>query len=85
MRRQGRRDEATHLIEGWLTSQPKMAAAHTAHGILLHQFGDLPAARLRLEEARRLDSHDTRALVELGLVMTNGIWNFCEPSITSAT
>jgi len=66
--RQGRRDEATHMIEGWLASQPTLGAAHTAHGILLHQFGDLPAAKLRLEEARRLDPHDARALVELGLV-----------------
>ena len=68
MLRQGRRDDAMHMVEGWLAGQPQLAAAHTAHGILLHQFGDLPAAKLRLEEARRLDSHDTRALVELGQV-----------------
>jgi tetratricopeptide (TPR) repeat protein len=66
--RQGRREEATHMVEGWLASQPELAAAHTAHGVLLHQLGDLPAAKLRLEEARRLDPHDTRALVELGSV-----------------
>src|SRR5262249_54212987 len=39
-----------------------------AHGCLLHQLGDLPAAKLRLEQARELDPHDIRALVELGLV-----------------
>src|SRR5262249_10865067 len=65
MLRQGRRDEATHMIEGWLASQPKLAAAHAADGILLHQLGDLPSAKLRLEEALRLDPHDMRALVEL--------------------
>jgi tetratricopeptide (TPR) repeat protein len=68
MLRQGRRDEATHMIEGWLAAQPKLAAAHAAHGVLLHQLGDLPAAKLRLEEALRLDPHDVAALVELGLV-----------------
>ncbi len=68
MLRQGRRDDARHMIEGWLTSQPKLAAAHAAHGCLLHQLGDLPAAKLRLEQARELDPHDVRALVELGLV-----------------
>jgi tetratricopeptide (TPR) repeat protein len=68
MLRQGRRDEATHMVEGWLASQPKLAAAHAAHGVLLHQVGDLPAAKTRLEYARQLDPHDTRALVELGLV-----------------
>jgi Tfp pilus assembly protein PilF len=68
MLRQGRRDEATQMIEGWLASQPKRGAAHAADGILLHQLGDLPSAKLRLEEALRLDPHDTRALVELGLV-----------------
>ncbi len=68
MLRQGRRDEATHMVEGWLASQPNLAAAHTAHGCLLHQLGDLPAAKLRLEHARELDPHDVRALVELGLV-----------------
>jgi tetratricopeptide (TPR) repeat protein len=68
MLRQARRDEATRLIEGWLVSQPKLAAAHAAHGCLLRQLGDLPAAKSRLEEALRLDPHDTRARVELGLV-----------------
>ncbi|HEX5270849.1 MAG TPA: tetratricopeptide repeat protein [Gemmataceae bacterium] len=68
MLRQGRRDEATHMVEGWLASQPKLAAAHAAHGCLLHQLGDLPAAKLRLEQARELDPHDVKALVELGLV-----------------
>jgi tetratricopeptide (TPR) repeat protein len=65
---QGRRDEAVKLIEGWLASQPRLAAAYAADGCLLHQLGDLPAAKLRLEQALELDPHDTRALVELGLV-----------------
>jgi tetratricopeptide (TPR) repeat protein len=68
MLRQGRRDEATQMVEAWLASQPKLAAAHAADGVLRHQLGDLPSAKLRLEEALRLDPHDSRALVELGLV-----------------
>jgi tetratricopeptide (TPR) repeat protein len=68
MLRQGRRDEAVGLIEGWLTSQPRLAAAYAADGCLLHELGDLPSAKLRLEQALELDPHDTRALVELGLV-----------------
>lgn len=68
MVRQGRRDEAVRMVEGWLASQPRLAAAYAADGCLRHQFGDLPAAKLRLEQALELDPHDTRALVELGLV-----------------
>jgi tetratricopeptide (TPR) repeat protein len=68
MVRQGRRDEAVTMIEGWLAGQPKLAAAYAADGCLRHQLGDLPSAKLRLEQALELDPHDTRALVELGLV-----------------
>ena len=56
------------MIEGWLASQPRLAAAYAADGCLLHQLGDLPAAKLDLEQALQLDSHDTPGLVELGLV-----------------
>jgi tetratricopeptide (TPR) repeat protein len=68
MLRQGQRDQAVNLIEGWLVNQPKLAAAYAADGILLHQLGDLPVAKLRLEQALELDPHDKQALVELGLV-----------------
>jgi Tfp pilus assembly protein PilF len=68
MVRHGRRDDAVNMVEGWLASQPKLAAAYAADGCLRHQLGDLPAAKLRLEQALELDPHDRRALIELGLV-----------------
>src|SRR5258708_1317227 len=40
MLRQGRRDQAVSMVEGWLTSRPNLGAAHTADGCLRHQLGD---------------------------------------------
>jgi len=66
--RQGRRPEATHMIEDWLIHQPRLAAAYALDGWLWHQTGDLPRAQARLQQALELDPHDVRALTELALV-----------------
>jgi tetratricopeptide (TPR) repeat protein len=66
--RMGRRDDAAHLIEGWLAREPRLAAAYAEDGWLWHQAGDLPRAQARLQQALELDPHDRRALVELALV-----------------
>jgi Tfp pilus assembly protein PilF len=66
--RQGRKPEATHMIEDWLTHQPRLAAAYTLDGWLWHQTGDLPRAQARLQQALELDPHDIRALTELASV-----------------
>jgi Flp pilus assembly protein TadD len=66
--RQGRRQEAVALIEGWMNAKPRLAAASAEDGWLLHQAGDLPAAQARLQQALQLDPHEARALTELGLI-----------------
>jgi Tfp pilus assembly protein PilF len=66
--RQGRKPEATHMVEDWLSHQPRLAAAYTLDGWLWHQTGDLPRAQARLQQALELDPHDIRALTELALV-----------------
>jgi len=66
--RQGRKPEATHMIEDWLIHQPRLAAAYTLDGWLWHQTGDLPRAQARLQQALELDPHDIRALTELASV-----------------
>ena len=66
--REGRRPEATHMVEDWLSHQPRLAAAFTLDGWLWHQTGDLPRAQSRLQQALELDPHDIRALTELAMV-----------------
>jgi tetratricopeptide (TPR) repeat protein len=46
---------------------PRIATAHTAYGAVLLAEGQLPAAIAELEEARRLDPHDIRAALNLGV------------------
>jgi protein O-GlcNAc transferase len=65
---QGRKPEATHMVEDWLRHQPRLAAAYGLDGWLWHQAGDLPRAQTRLQQALELDPHDVRALTELALV-----------------
>lgn len=66
--RESRRDDAARMIQAWLVSQPKLAAAYAEDGWLLHETGDLPRAQARLNQALELDPHDTRALTELARV-----------------
>jgi Flp pilus assembly protein TadD len=66
--RVGRKDDATRMVQAWLASQPKLAAAYAEDGWLLQQSGDLLGAQARLHLALDLDPHDTRALVELARV-----------------
>jgi tetratricopeptide (TPR) repeat protein len=64
----GRREEAVKTAEGWLAARPDLAAAYAIDGWLWHQFGDLPRAQGRLQQALEHDSRDTHALNELALV-----------------
>jgi tetratricopeptide (TPR) repeat protein len=64
----GRRDDAVKMAECWLTARPNLAAAYALDGWLWHQFGDLPRAQARLQQALEHDSRDTHALNELALV-----------------
>ena len=63
-----RRDEAVKMAECWLTARPNLSAAYALDGWLWHQFGDLPRAQGRLQQALEHDSRDTHALNELALV-----------------
>jgi tetratricopeptide (TPR) repeat protein len=65
---EGRREEAVKLAECWLTARPDLATAYAVDGWLWHQFGDLPRAQGRLQQALEHDSRDTHALNELALV-----------------
>src|SRR5438309_9982421 len=65
--RLGRTADAAHMIEIWLAREPRLAAAYAEDGWWLHQAGDLPRARARLQQALELDPHEPRALVELAL------------------
>jgi tetratricopeptide (TPR) repeat protein len=64
----GRRDEAVQMAESWLKSRPDLAAPYALDGWLWHQFGDLPRAQGRLQQALERDSRNTHALNELALV-----------------
>jgi tetratricopeptide (TPR) repeat protein len=64
----GRGDEAVRSTEAWLTARPNVASAYAVDGWLWHQFGDLPRAQSRLQQALEHDSRDVYALNELALV-----------------
>jgi Flp pilus assembly protein TadD len=66
--RTGRRDEAERQIHAWLAREPQRAAAYAEDGWLWLQAGDLPRARVRLQQALELDPHEPRALIELARV-----------------
>jgi Tfp pilus assembly protein PilF len=63
-----RRDDAVRMTEAWLMARPTLAAPYALDGWLWHQFGDLPRAQGRLQQALEHDSRDTAALNELALV-----------------
>jgi tetratricopeptide (TPR) repeat protein len=64
----GRRDEAVRMAEAWLSARPDLAAPYALDGWLWHQFGDLPRAQGRLQQALEHDSRDVQALNELAVV-----------------
>ena len=66
--REGKGDEAVRMIEEWLASQPKSAAAYAEDGWLRHQIGDVRGAQARLQQALEIDPQNSRALVELGMI-----------------
>jgi tetratricopeptide (TPR) repeat protein len=66
--RSNRRDEAVHMVEDWLTREPKLAEPYAEDGWLWHQAGDLPRAQARLEQALGMEPHNVRALDELARV-----------------
>ncbi|MBM4070841.1 MAG: tetratricopeptide repeat protein [Planctomycetes bacterium] len=66
--RQGRRPEAQGLVNDWMAREPGMAAPYAEDGWLLHEAGDLPRARTRLQQALDIDPHDVRTLTELARV-----------------
>jgi tetratricopeptide (TPR) repeat protein len=66
--RQGRRPDAVRMTEDWLAHEPKRSGAYALDGWLWHQYGDLPQAQSRLQQALALDPNDHIALTELGRV-----------------
>jgi Tfp pilus assembly protein PilF len=68
MFRNGRANEADHMIEDWLTREPKRADAYVEDGWRLRQAGELEQAAGRLQQALDLEPHNIRALTELALL-----------------
>jgi Flp pilus assembly protein TadD len=66
--RQGRRPEASRLVQDWILREPKSVSPYVEDGWLAHQDGDLPRAQARLQQALEIDPHNEQALMELGLV-----------------
>ncbi len=66
--RQGRRDNAVHLVQDWLAREPQRADAYVEDGWLWHQMGDLRRAQGRLQQALEIDPLNERAMVELASV-----------------
>ncbi len=58
----GRRDDASHMVEGWLAKEPARADAYALDAWLWQQAGDLPRAQSRLQQALQLDPVNVRAL-----------------------
>jgi Tfp pilus assembly protein PilF len=63
---QDRRDDAVRMVEDWLKRSPGLADAYAEHGWLYAQAGDPISALKRYQEALAKDSHDNRALIEMG-------------------
>jgi tetratricopeptide (TPR) repeat protein len=68
MYRTGRSAEADAMIQDWLAAEPKLAAAYADDGWRLRLSGDTERARARFWQALHLDSHNVRALTELGIL-----------------
>lgn len=66
--RQGRRDEAVRMTQDWMASAPNLSGPFVEDAYLWHEYGDLRAALSRTQFALKCDSHDYRALVEMGRI-----------------
>lgn len=64
MVREGRWAEATDSVHAWLQREPKLATPIAEDAWLWRQYGDLPKAQARVQEALAVDPHDNRALLE---------------------
>jgi Flp pilus assembly protein TadD len=62
--RENRWADATSLVHDWLKREPKLATPIAEDAWLWREYGDLPKARSRVEEALAIDPHDNRALLE---------------------
>src|SRR5260370_1258241 len=68
MVREGRRDEAVRMTQDWMARAPNLSGAYVEDAYLWHEYGDLRAALSRTQFALKCDSHDYRALVEMGRI-----------------
>jgi tetratricopeptide (TPR) repeat protein len=66
--RQGRRDEAVTLVQGWLAAKPNLSSPYVEDAYLWRAFGDVDKALARLERACELDGKDYRARVALAML-----------------
>lgn len=66
--RQNRRDDAVRLTENWLAREPRLAGPYAVDGWLWRQYGDLPRAQARLQQALAINPADNFALTELAHV-----------------
>jgi Tfp pilus assembly protein PilF len=66
--RTGRRIDADHMIEDWLTREPRRVDAYIEDAWRLRQAGELTQAQARLQQALALDPHHLRALTEMALL-----------------
>src|SRR5262245_17997651 len=57
-----RQAEAARMAQDWLIREPQSADAYAPDGWYWHQAGDLPKARVRLQQALELEPHNQRAL-----------------------
>jgi len=64
----GQPRDAEVMIQEWLSREPTRAEPYALDGWYWHQAGDLPRAQGRLQQALDLDPHNSRALIEMGLV-----------------
>jgi Tfp pilus assembly protein PilF len=63
--RQGRRQDAVQMTEEWLKRNPRQAGPYAVDGWLWEQYGDLPKAQSRFQQALTFDPHDNLAITEL--------------------
>jgi Tfp pilus assembly protein PilF len=61
----GRREEAGKMVQGWLRSNPRLAAPYVEDGWLLAGDGDLDSARGRFLQALEIEPRNVRAMNEL--------------------
>jgi tetratricopeptide (TPR) repeat protein len=63
---QGKWNEAVLFCQEWMRTEPPESAAFVADAWLWHEYGDLPRAQARLQQALDVNPRDDRALAELG-------------------